>query len=78
MSVLSFSTMTLLILASVVIITILAVLPIIILGIGELGQGQRDIILTPRIDYLNATHLSEIASVPVMPRIQQMVQFKNR
>lgn len=48
MSCLSLSTMTLLILASVVIITIINVTPIVILGLGELQDGQRDLILTPK------------------------------
>jgi hypothetical protein len=48
MSCLSLSTMTLLILASVVIITIINVTPIVILGLGELQDGQRDLIITPK------------------------------
>jgi hypothetical protein len=49
MSILSLSTMTLLILASIVIITIIAVTPIVILGLGELQEGQRDLIITPKL-----------------------------
>ncbi len=48
MSCLSLSTMTLLILASVVIITIINVTPIVILGLGELQDGQRDLIISPK------------------------------
>ena len=49
LSCLSLATMTLLVFASVVIITIISVTPIIILGIGELPEGQRDIIITPKL-----------------------------
>lgn len=38
------------------------------LAIGELQSGQRDIILEPRLDYLNTTKLSEVGSVVAMPR----------
>lgn len=58
MSCLSLSTMTLLILASVVIITIINVTPIVILGLGELQDGQRDMIITPKLDYINTTKIS--------------------
>lgn len=68
LSCLSLSTMTILVFASIVMITIIAVTPIIILGIGELPEGQRDIIVEPQLDYLNATRLSEVADMPVMPR----------
>jgi hypothetical protein len=63
-----FFTITLLILSSIVIITIISVTPIVMLAIGELQSGQRDIILTPRLDYLNATKLSEVGNVSAMPR----------
>ncbi len=57
MSGLSLATMTLLVFACVVMITIISVTPIIILGIGELDSGQRDIIISPRLDYLNSTKI---------------------
>ena len=69
MSCLSLSTITLLVLASVVIITIISVTPIIILGIGELPEGQRDIIIKPRLQHLNATQLSTVGGVTAMPRL---------
>ena len=59
MTCLTLSTMGLLVFASIVIITIISVTPIIILGIGELPEGQRDIILKPRLNYLNATQVQE-------------------
>lgn len=68
--------MTLLIFASVVIITIIAVTPIIILGIGELPEGQRDIVITPKLDYLNATQLSTVGEVTAMPRIMKYMQIE--
>ena len=67
--------MTLLVFASVVIITIIAVTPIIILGIGELPEGQRDIIITPKLDYLNATQLSDVGKVTAMPRIESFMKL---
>lgn len=54
------STMALLVFASIVIITIIAVTPIIMLAIGELQSGQRDIIIEPKLDYLNASKLTEL------------------
>jgi hypothetical protein len=73
MSYLSLSTMTLLILASVVIITIINVTPIVILGLGELQDGQRDLIITPKEDYINATKISAISGEPAMPRVNTVL-----
>jgi hypothetical protein len=73
MSCLSLATMTLLVFASVVIITIIAVTPIIILGIGELPEGQRDIIIQPRLDYFNASKISAVGGVNTMPRYFAMM-----
>lgn len=39
------STMILLVFSSIVIISIISVTPIVVLAIGELGSGQRDIII---------------------------------
>lgn len=70
MSCLSLSTMTLLVFASIVMMTIISVTPIIILGIGELPEGQRDIIIEPRLEYLNSTKLSEAGRVTALPRVK--------
>jgi len=55
MACLSLSTMCLLITASIVIITVISVSPIVILGLGELQSGQRDLIVLPKERYLNTT-----------------------
>lgn len=58
---LSISTMCLLILTTIVIITVISITPIIVLGIAEMGGGQRDVILLPsnsRINALNSTQIS--------------------
>lgn len=44
---LSVCTMCLLIYTTIIIITIISITPIIILGLGEITAGQRDIILSP-------------------------------
>ncbi len=77
MSFLSFSTMTLLVFASIVIITIISVTPIIILGIGQLPEGQRDIIIEPRLDFINTTEISRIGEVTAMPRIRSYFAVKS-
>ena len=77
MSCLSLATMTLLVFASVVIITIIAVTPIIILGIGELPEGQRDIVLEPRLEYLNASKVSSIGQVVAMPRLMALLELSS-
>ena len=44
------------------------------LGLGELSSGQRDIILTPQMSYLNASKISEMGGVTTLPRmVQSMV-----
>jgi hypothetical protein len=58
LSCLSVSTMCLLIYVSIIIITIISITPIIILGLGEISAGQRDVILTPNIGYLNSSKIS--------------------
>jgi hypothetical protein len=73
MSCLSLSTMCLLILASIVIITIISVTPIIILGLGEIQAGQRDLILTPLNSYMNSTKISDISGHQVMARVESNV-----
>ena len=78
LSCLSVSTMCLLIFASIVIITIISITPIIILGLGEINAGQRDVILTPREDYLNCTKVRELTQLPVMPRQQIAVKINDR
>jgi hypothetical protein len=62
--------MTLLILASIVIITIIAVTPIVILGLGELQEGQRDLIIYPKQDFINTTKLSALSETTAMPRLK--------
>ena len=44
---LSVCTMCLLIFTTIVIITVISITPIIILGLGEIQAGQRDILLYP-------------------------------
>lgn len=77
MSCLSLSTMTLLILSSVVIITIINVTPIVILGLGELQDGQRDLIITPKLDFINATKISLFSNQPTMPRISSVILLED-
>jgi hypothetical protein len=48
LSCLSLSTMCILIFASIVIITVISITPVIILALGEIDSGQRDLILTPK------------------------------
>lgn len=60
--------MCLLIFTSIIIITIISITPIIILGLGEITAGQRDIILRPTEDYLNCTRIVELTGEPAMPR----------
>ena len=67
------STMVLLVFSSIVIISIISVTPIVVLAIGELGSGQRDIIIEPKMDYLNATKISELGGVTALPRIKMPV-----
>ena len=58
---LSVSTMCLLIYTTIIIITIISITPIIILGLGEISAGQRDIILTPnsvKKSFLNNTKIA--------------------
>ena len=69
LSCLSVSTMCLLIFTTIIIITIISITPIIILGLGEIAAGQRDIILYPMQDFFNATKVTELAELPVMPRV---------
>ena len=76
-SCLSLSTMILLVFASIVIMTIISVTPIIILGIGELPSGQRDIIITPRVDFINSTKLEQISQLSVMPRSKLFMSLNN-
>ena len=59
---LSISTMTLLIFSTILIITVISITPIIVLGLGEINAGQRDIILYPVKDFFNATKVSELTS----------------
>lgn len=74
LSCLSISTMCLLIFTSIIIITIISITPIIILGLGEITAGQRDIILTPaKMGYLNATKITELSGEVSMPRISTSV-----
>jgi hypothetical protein len=61
--------MCLLILASIVIITIISVTPIIILGLGEIQAGQRDLILTPVHNYMNVTKITDLSGHKVMARV---------
>ena len=68
LSCLSMSTMCLLIFTTIVIITIISMTPIIVLGLGEIAAGQRDIILYPVRDYFNATKVSELSGESAMPR----------
>ena len=70
LSCLSVSTMCLLIFTSIIIITIISITPIIILGLGEITAGQRDVILTPTKDYLNCTKIAQLTALPAMPRQQ--------
>ena len=76
MSCLSLSTMSLLVLSSIVIITIINVTPIIILGLGELEGGQRDLIIKPTKDYLNATKISLLTGNVAMPRFNSLMIYK--
>lgn len=74
LSCLSISTMCLLIFTSIIIITIISITPIIILGLGEISAGQRDVILTPtQGGYLNATRIGELSGEVAMPRISAPV-----
>lgn len=70
LSCLSVSTMCLLIFTSIIIITVISITPIIILGLGEISAGQRDVILTPTQDFINCTKVAELTSLPAMPRQQ--------
>jgi hypothetical protein len=73
-----FATMVLLVFSSIVIISIISVTPVVMLAIGELGSGQRDIILQPRLDYINATRITEVAAMPAMPRIKTYLEIDGR
>lgn len=77
MSCLSLSTMTLLILASVVIISIINVTPIVILGLGELQDGQRDLIINPKLDFVNVSKIAAISGQKAMPRINTGLFINN-
>jgi hypothetical protein len=66
-----FATMILLIFSSITIISIISVTPIVMLAIGELGSGQRDIIIHPRMNYINASKITELGGLTAMPRIQE-------
>lgn len=58
LSCLSVSTMCLLVFASIIIITLISITPIIILGLGEITAGQRDVILTTNSGFLNTTKIT--------------------
>lgn len=67
---LSVSTMCLLVYTSIIIITVISITPIIILGLGEITAGQRDVILKPINDgYLNTTKIAQLSNQTPMPRI---------
>lgn len=69
LSCLSVSTMCLLVFASIIIITIISITPIIILGLGEITAGQRDLILKPMNGQLNTTKVAELSGEIAMPRL---------
>lgn len=69
LSCLSVSTMCLLVFASIIIITIISITPIIILGLGEINAGQRDVLLTPLNGFLNSSKISELSGQVTMPRL---------
>lgn len=74
LSCLSISTMCLLIFTSIIIITIISITPIIILGLGEISAGQRDLILTHNSNgYLNTTKITQLSGQVAMPRISSLI-----
>lgn len=77
LSCLSVCTMCLLIFTSIVIITVISITPIIILGLGEISAGQRDVILYPVKDYFNASKVAELVNEPVMPRTSVPILLNN-
>ena len=70
--------MCLLVFTSVIIITIISITPIIILGLGEIGAGQRDVILTPINTLMNCSKITEMTELPAMPRQQLSVTVNNK
>lgn len=69
LSCLSVSTMCLLVFTSIIIITIISITPIIILGLGEITAGQRDVILSPPRGHLNASKIGQLSGQTAMPRL---------
>ncbi len=69
----SLSLISLLIFATVVIVTVLAFNPIIILNIAQIKHGQRDFILKPKTNHFNTTRISQITGMVAMPRIKAEV-----
>lgn len=80
LSCLSVCTMCLLVFTSIIIITIISITPIIILGLGEINAGQRDVVLTPvnTVGYLNSTKISELSGQIAMPRLPTTVIIKGQ
>ena len=73
---LSVSTMCLLIFTTIVIITVISVIFIIILGLGEINAGQRDVILSssdPLDNLINTTRIAEVSGQKAMPRIRALI-----
>ena len=75
LSYLSVCTMCLLVFTTIIIFTIISITPIIILGLGEISAGQRDLILYPTGDYLNSTKVGDLSGETVMPRISVPALF---
>ncbi len=55
--------------ATVVVFTLIAFNPIVVLAIAETDSGQRDFVLKPKAAFLNATKVAELSSFRPMPRI---------
>ena len=59
----------LLVFATVVVFTLIAYNPIVILTIAETNSGQRDFIVKPKSPHLNSTKIDEVSSFRPMPRV---------
>lgn len=59
----------LLVFTTVVVFTLIAFNPIVILTIAETNSGQRDFIIRPKSPHLNSTKISEVSSFKSMPRV---------
>jgi hypothetical protein len=61
--------------ASIIIITIISITPIIILGLGEITAGQRDVLLSSGSGTINASKVGELSGQAAMPRISEIVKI---